>query len=174
LLDDAWGLAGDAAGLSATLGVQRAPTPSNNNNTKPKTKPKPTKHHTTPALARAGASGLFGGAGASRVLLLGPSVALALPDHRAERTESQVASVPAYFELFAKLYALPSSVRHLVVAAGVPLVYPHLTTSERVLALFRALSNVGPLMRLLKALGIGHSVYSQFDEPELLDDLKVR
>ena len=45
------------------------------------------QQHTTPALARR--DGLFGGRGYSRVALLGPRLAVALPDQRAERTEEQ-------------------------------------------------------------------------------------
>ncbi|GBF87964.1 hypothetical protein Rsub_00676 [Raphidocelis subcapitata] len=136
------------------------------------------QQHTTPALARA--HGLFGGRGYSRVALLGPRLALALPDQRAERTEEQarrrsrafIISPEAYFELMMRLYQLPASVSHVIVVTTVPLVYPHLTTSQHVLELARRLSNVPVVYRFFKALGLTHSVYSKFDEPELLDDLK--
>lgn len=50
------------------------------------------QQHTTPALARG--HGLFGGRGYSQLLLLGPRVALALPDQRAERTTKQARAAP--------------------------------------------------------------------------------
>ncbi|KAI8466181.1 MAG: hypothetical protein J3K34DRAFT_524717 [Monoraphidium minutum] len=158
------------------------------------------QQHTTAALARS--HGLFGGHGYSQLVMLGPRVAVALPDQRAERTTQQrgrgysqlvmlgpraavalpgqraerttqqIIGIDTYFELFMRLYQLPASVRHLAVVTTVPLVYPHLTTSQRVLEFFRKLSNVPFIFRTLKATGVTHQVYSHFDEPELLDDLK--
>ncbi|KIY95748.1 hypothetical protein MNEG_12214 [Monoraphidium neglectum] len=191
--------------------------------------------HTTHALART--HQYFGGRGYSQLLLLGPRVALALPDQRAERTTQQVGQtvnntatpapmrarggtsgravatedggwrrrpgrdgegalaprlkagrgrrrgslralpqiigIDTYFELFMRLYQLPAGVRHLVVVTTVPLVYPHLTTSQKVLEVCHRLSNIPAIFRVLKATGLTHQVYSHFDEPDLLDDLKI-
>lgn len=60
-----------------------------------------------------------------------------------------------------------------VLVATVPIVYPHMTTSQRLLNGFRAAADaLAPLYRLFKAMGLTHAVYSKFDEPELLDDLR--
>ena len=76
-------------------------------------------------------------------------------------------------DLFTRLVALPDSTLHLVVVATVPVVYPHLTTSQHILTWMRRASDkVQPLFRVLKAAGMTHFIYSHFDEPELLDDLR--
>jgi hypothetical protein len=46
------------------------------------------QQHTTPELAHT--HGLYGGSSYSQLLQLGPRVALAMPDQRAERTVHQV------------------------------------------------------------------------------------
>jgi PhoD related phosphatase len=44
----------------------------------------------------------------------------------------QIVSMPTYWEMFMRMAQLPSSVQQLVLVATVPVVYPHLTTSQKV------------------------------------------
>jgi hypothetical protein len=64
---------------------------------------------------------------------LGPEVALLALDCRGERTPSQVLSTQSWQQVWQRLYALPSTVRHLIVVTGVPVVYPPLKLFEIVL-----------------------------------------
>jgi hypothetical protein len=89
------------------------------------------QQHTTPEHAIK--HGYVGKVPRSFVRLLGPSMAIAVPDCRAERTIKRIVSEETYQQLFSKIAALPSTVRHLIVLLGVPIVYPRFTFTESAL-----------------------------------------
>ena len=85
------------------------------------------QQHTTLAQAHQQAN-LFGaGESFSLTRMLGHNVALVAPDVRAERTRSQVVSPESWQMIFARLEALPPTVRHIVVLTTIPVVYPKVT-----------------------------------------------
>ncbi|KIY98520.1 hypothetical protein MNEG_9440 [Monoraphidium neglectum] len=106
------------------------------------------------------------------VVLLGTRVALALPDCRSQRTESQVLALDTHMNLIVKVDELPDSVTHLVVGTTVPVVYPHLLGGDAVLSCLAKLNKVPFFHRLFKSTGVHKAVFNEVEEPELLDDLK--
>jgi len=126
--------------------------------------------HTTAELANF--HGLFGRNSYSQVMLFGPRVAVALPDCRAQRTETQVLSMDTHLRLMTKVEEMPDTVRHLVLGTTVPMVYPHLKGGEAILTTLGKM-NKNPFMhKVFKATGVAKAVFNDVDEPELLDDLR--
>ena len=82
------------------------------------------QQHTNLAQAHQQAN-LFGfGQSYSFIRQMGSNIALVAPDVRAERTRNQVVSPESWQLIFARLAALPSSVRHIVFLTTIPVVYP--------------------------------------------------
>ena len=88
------------------------------------------------------------------MVLLSPRLAIALPDQRAERTIAQVMSSEAHLELLLRLSKLPPSVKHLVLVATVPMVFPHILGTHSLLKFFRAASRHPVLSAVMHATGI--------------------
>ncbi|KAJ1509085.1 hypothetical protein HMI54_002640 [Coelomomyces lativittatus] len=143
------------------------------------------QHHTTPLLANA--DGYLGHPGFHRVVQCGASMALLLPDTRTERTLDTVVTSFSWDAMFHALHHLPtSSLRHVLLVAPVPMVYPPSSADPLVNALgtsVRAVSSmvhsIGKLFNenvTLNASLIGSPLYksavNRFGEPELLDDLR--
>jgi hypothetical protein len=130
------------------------------------------QQHTTPD--RATRHGYIGNVPRSFVRLLSPTMAIAVPDGRAERTIERIVSEETYQQLFSHIAALPSTVRHLIVLLGVPIVYPRLTFAESALqriAQFQDLSFIAPFTEALRKTGLIGQYVNHFGQPELLDDL---
>jgi len=125
--------------------------------------------HTTPALANT--HGCFGKSAYNQLVLLGPRLALALPDCRAQRTDTQVLSLDTHMNFILKTNDLPSTVRHLILGTTVPIVYPHLKGAEPVLKTMQSLNKNPFIAKVFKLTGITKAVFNDMGEPELLDDL---
>ncbi|KAI8466328.1 MAG: hypothetical protein J3K34DRAFT_485023 [Monoraphidium minutum] len=126
--------------------------------------------HTTVDLHRW--HGVFGKKSYNQVVLLGPRIALALPDCRSRRTENQVLALDTHMNLIVKVDELPDSVTHLVVGTTVPVVYPHLLGGDAILSGMARLNKIGCFNALFRRTGIHDAVFNEMEEPELLDDLK--
>ncbi|KAK9474736.1 uncharacterized protein V1510DRAFT_372689 [Dipodascopsis tothii] len=101
------------------------------------------QHHTTNqhlqaerAAGRADPYDLFSvtGRGYNFIKYLGPGCAVVGPDTRAERVKKAIVAKPTYEEIFARMAALPPSVKQVVIMLAVPITYPRLTTVENILA----------------------------------------
>ncbi|RKP24733.1 hypothetical protein SYNPS1DRAFT_7862, partial [Syncephalis pseudoplumigaleata] len=106
--------------------------------------------------------------------LMGPHTALLVPDGRCERTESTIISKETYDAIFARLNDMPSSVRHLIVVLGVPIVYPRLTMVENTLDTISDLQDTSifsSITDVLRRTGLVGQLVNNFGQPELLDDL---
>lgn len=132
------------------------------------------QQHTTEALAYQ--HGLFGGptssGGYHLQVLLGPTVAVLLPDQRSGRTLKQVLPPESWPVVFERIRQLPPSVQHLVVVTTIPIVYPHIVGSEGIMETMQAASKVDFITNALNSTGLNKVIYSHLDEPELLDDIK--
>ncbi|CAD6581578.1 MAG: hypothetical protein CYPHOPRED_001655 [Cyphobasidiales sp. Tagirdzhanova-0007] len=97
---------------------------------------------------------------------LGPDVRMLLLDCRTERKRSQVVSDFTYTNVFAALRALPSTVKHLVILLGIPILYPRMVFAE---------DKLNPLVLLGKSGVAGFTgLVNRFNkDAELLDDLNV-
>lgn len=126
------------------------------------------QQHTT--LERAEADGLI--LGLHLLVQLGPQVAVMLPDQRSARNRYEIIPGNAYAALFNAAHALPDSVDHLVFVSTVPLVYPHILGSHRLAKIAKAMYQAPVSGWLLRKFDIGALIVSDFDEPELLDDLR--
>lgn len=98
---------------------------------------------------------------------LGPSVGIALPDTRAQRTREHIISSDAYVQIAAQISLLPASVKHLIFLSAVPVVYPKLAVLEGLLKRFEGDTVAG----LLAKTGLYDKVMNAFDQPDLLDDV---
>uniref|UniRef100_A0A1D2A293 PhoD-like phosphatase domain-containing protein n=2 Tax=Auxenochlorella protothecoides TaxID=3075 RepID=A0A1D2A293_AUXPR len=99
---------------------------------------------------------------------LGPTVALFSVDMRTQRTRSVCVPEADYPLLLQAAQALPVTVEHLVMASGVPVVWPNIPSMELLLrGLEHAINRFNCLLDLTKKTGL----VDQFDQPEILDDL---
>jgi len=69
----------------------------------------------------------------SFVTQLGPSVAIALPDERAERSRERIIPRTSLAKVLLKVKELPDSVRHLIWVTAAPLAYPTMKVLEKLL-----------------------------------------
>lgn len=72
----------------------------------------------------------------SIVCQAGHETAIACLDARAERSQKQIISPESWGKLSQRFNSLPASVKHLIVVAGVPLVYPRMATADTVMEVF--------------------------------------
>lgn len=110
--------------------------------------------------------------GANQLVMLGPLLALMLPDQRSCRSRWQVIDPRAHLELMLRALHLAPSVKHVCFVATVPLVYPHITGSHGILRLFDRAYRTQFLHNLLRWTGAAAKIMSFLDEPDLLDDLR--
>ncbi|KAK9452777.1 hypothetical protein V1511DRAFT_506963 [Dipodascopsis uninucleata] len=96
------------------------------------------QHHTTEPLLLANPqlTDLFTvtGRGWHFIKLFGPQCAVIGPDTRAERRENNIIGEQSYNEFFARIRALPPSIKHIVFMLAVPIVYPRLAMVEHILS----------------------------------------
>ncbi|KAL0040536.1 hypothetical protein WJX77_010023 [Trebouxia sp. C0004] len=128
------------------------------------------QQHTTEARVSQ-LSDMFGHRGFSMVKQCGPQLALVIPDARAERTKPQVIDPQSWDMIFDRMRALPPSTRHVVMVTTVPVVYPQIPGSEKILETVSGADRGNKLANLLKKTGLTKAAMSSFGEPELLDDL---
>ncbi|KAI8379406.1 uncharacterized protein BYT42DRAFT_568689 [Radiomyces spectabilis] len=109
----------------------------------------------------------------SIVTTLGPSIGLVQLDCRGERTKFDVCRPKTYDGVFEALYnQMPPTVKHLLIATGVPLIYPRLTLFEKAMD-GAAGFNLATLVGKTGALGevISGQLNKWNGDPELLDDM---
>ncbi|KAI8334302.1 hypothetical protein BC941DRAFT_454499 [Chlamydoabsidia padenii] len=132
------------------------------------------QHHTTVELAER--HGMIRGSKPtcnSVVTTLGPDIGLLQLDCRGERTKHDICHPKTYDIVFQAIHnRLPSTVKHLLVATGVPLIYPRLTLFEKAMD-GAAGFNLATLAGKTGALGdvITGSLNKWNGDPELLDDM---
>ncbi|ORZ15213.1 hypothetical protein BCR42DRAFT_353367, partial [Absidia repens] len=132
------------------------------------------QHHTTVELAER--HGLIRGtkpACNSVVTTLGPDIGILSLDCRGERTKHDICQPKTYDIVLNALHTrLPSTVKHLLIATGVPLIYPRLTLFEKAMD-GAAGFNLATLAGKTGALGdaISGSLNKWNGDPELLDDM---
>ncbi|KAG2442407.1 hypothetical protein HXX76_002493 [Chlamydomonas incerta] len=114
----------------------------------------------------------WGLTGLSWTRMVGSTTAVIGLDSRGERTREQIirpASWAAFQDQCAKL---PAGVRHVVVLATVPTIYPSVPGVEDAMM---ALAGTGVMANALTAFlqktGLSEHLFNAFGEPELLDDL---
>eukprot|EP00198_Chlamydomonas_reinhardtii_P002710 XP_001692046.1 predicted protein [Chlamydomonas reinhardtii] len=114
----------------------------------------------------------WGLTGLSWTRMVGSTTAVIGLDSRGERTREQIirpASWAAFQDQCAKL---PAGVRHVVVVATVPTIYPSVPGVEDAMM---ALAGTGVMANALTAFlqktGLSEHLFNAFGEPELLDDL---
>ncbi|EFJ53258.1 hypothetical protein VOLCADRAFT_86358 [Volvox carteri f. nagariensis] len=120
------------------------------------------QHHTTAERAASDGLILTPGGGVHNVVALGPRQALVLPDQRGERTRFQVLPLESYADVFAALVRLPRSVRHVILVATVPLVYPHIVGSHRLMICFRGLYRSSFFRPLMAKTGVSSAIMNRF------------
>ncbi|GFR40520.1 hypothetical protein Agub_g1089 [Astrephomene gubernaculifera] len=114
----------------------------------------------------------WGLTGLSWTRLLGGSTAVVGLDSRGERTRAQVVRPASWAAFQEQVAQLPAGVRHVVVVATVPLIYPSIPgVEEAMLALAGTGLMANALTAFLQKTGLSTQIISQFGEPELLDDL---
>ncbi|KAJ1762617.1 hypothetical protein LPJ77_004827 [Coemansia sp. RSA 2523] len=120
--------------------------------------------HTNQQLARQ--HGYFGKNGYSWLKQFGPYTAALGPDTRYERCLNRIIEPQTYDMIFDRLSRLPSSVRHVVVFLGVPIVYPRLTYIEKALS---GIKSIG--LTKLSFIAKQRAIVNIWGEPELSDDM---
>ncbi|OLY79308.1 hypothetical protein AYI68_g6620 [Smittium mucronatum] len=113
--------------------------------------------------------GYFGFEGYNWLKSLGPFVTIYGADTRFERCLEQIISEKTLDMVFDRLSRLPSTVKHLFVVTGVPVIYPRLTMVENTLS-FMSKHSITKISIFQKD-GALATIANQFGEPELLDDL---
>ncbi|KAI8072289.1 hypothetical protein BC940DRAFT_233352 [Gongronella butleri] len=132
------------------------------------------QHHTT--VERAEEHGMIRGSQPtcnSIVTTLGPDIGILSLDCRGERTKHDIVDPRTYDIMLNALYQrLPTTVKHLLVVTGVPLIYPRLTLFEKAMD-GAAGFNLATLAGKTGALGdlISGSLNVWNGDPELLDDM---
>ena len=122
------------------------------------------QHQTNPKLAEV--EDFIGASRKSYSVLkqFGSELALLAVDARAERTRSKVISDETWNEIFARVSNLPSTVKHLVVVTGVPIVYPRLESIDGFLASFGRMKRATNEGFNKVADGMGNAVKKVFGE----------
>ncbi|KAK9808440.1 hypothetical protein WJX73_006046 [Symbiochloris irregularis] len=98
----------------------------------------------------------------------GPITAVACLDSRSERTTKRVMSAEFYAALYPRLEQLPTSTKHCVVVHTVPLVFPGLPLSEKVMS---AIEHMPIVKGAMTKTGVGAGIIDKFGHAELLDDI---
>ncbi|KAI9224124.1 hypothetical protein BC828DRAFT_374212 [Blastocladiella britannica] len=151
------------------------------------------QHHTN--LNHARADGYIGEHGHSFVSQAGPSMAILMVDVRTERTLKQVVTQRSWDMIWDRLERIPTSTRHLVFPATIPLAYPRLNVESAIqFAGTAAVAVAGALDAVAGLFGAGDdpkttkkekagmvnwlqqsevytNLVNQLGEPELLDDM---
>ncbi|KXZ56912.1 hypothetical protein GPECTOR_1g822 [Gonium pectorale] len=114
----------------------------------------------------------WGLTGLSLTRMLGSSTAVVALDSRGERTREAVLRPATWAAFQDQVAKLPAGVRHVVVLATVPVIYPTVPCLEDAMDALAGTGIMGNAMSLfLQKTGLSSQIYSQFGEPELLDDL---
>lgn len=107
---------------------------------------------------------------------LGPDIGFVSVDCRGERTKHDICKASSYDTIFGLLQTLiPTTVKHLLILTGVPLIYPRLTLFENLMD-GAAGFNLATIAGKTGALGdiIGGQLNKWNGDPELLDDMNDR
>ncbi|KAJ9515395.1 hypothetical protein QJQ45_016390, partial [Haematococcus lacustris] len=129
------------------------------------------QHHTTVERAAVD-NGVWGEFGWNWLTFLGSSTALLMLDTRSERTRDQIVRPLSWAMAQQRLAALPASVRHLVVVAGVPLVYPTIPVVESALTFLSGFGRTKQaVVSMLQKSGLADKLMSPFGTIDVLDDL---
>jgi hypothetical protein len=110
------------------------------------------------------------------ITTLGPDIGFLALDCRGERTKFEICSQSSYDTVFKHLNSMmPSTVKHLLVLTGVPLIYPRLTLFEHFMD-GAAGFNLATIAGKTGALGsvISGQLNKWNGDPELLDDMNDR
>ncbi|KAG1654831.1 hypothetical protein FOA52_006716 [Chlamydomonas sp. UWO 241] len=129
------------------------------------------QQHATPETI-ASSNGVFGGNSWNCVTAFGPTLAVVVLDARSERTLKHCCTDESYSLLQARLATLPSTIQHVAVIAGVPLIYPHVPFAESCMGAVSAKTCFGKSSQyVMGKTGVLNDLYNAFGEIELLDDL---
>jgi hypothetical protein len=102
------------------------------------------------------------------VKFMGPQIAVVGVDMRSNRTKKKILADSTYEMVKHEMMNLPSSVDHVIVLSGVPVVFPSIMMSESILFFMLALFKRSAILR---RWGRSVGILDQFDQPEILDDL---
>ncbi|TPX58986.1 hypothetical protein PhCBS80983_g02761 [Powellomyces hirtus] len=129
------------------------------------------QQHTVKSRARD--EKLWGGAGGYNFLrLMGPRTAIFGSDGRFERKKTQVCDPKTWDLLFNEhLAKLPNTVEHLIFAAGVPVSFPVLGVTEKIMNIVSAIRRWSGFRKLFRFSGMYKKLGLAFGEPSNLDDL---
>ncbi|KXZ45870.1 hypothetical protein GPECTOR_50g664 [Gonium pectorale] len=75
---------------------------------------------------------------------------------------SQVLPLESYAALFAALVGLPASTRHLTLVATVPIVYPHILGSHKMMLMFGWLYHTKWLRPIMTKTGASAAIMNKF------------
>ncbi|TPX64988.1 hypothetical protein SpCBS45565_g05482 [Spizellomyces sp. 'palustris'] len=129
------------------------------------------QHHSTTHRARD--EGLWGGStGYNFLRLMGPRTAIFGSDGRFERKKTRVCDPKTWDMLFEEyLPSLPPTVEHLIFAAGVPVSFPVLGVTEKVMEFFSKIRRWSGFRKMFRFSGLYKKLGLAFGEPSNLDDL---
>ncbi|KAI8825295.1 uncharacterized protein EV422DRAFT_492493, partial [Fimicolochytrium jonesii] len=129
------------------------------------------QHHTT--TERACDDGFWGGSsGYNFVRQFGPRTAIFGQDGRFERTKQRVNDPKSWDLLFNEhLAKLPDTVEHLIFASGVPVSFPVLGVTEKVMQFMSTIRRWSGFRKLFRFSGMYKKLGLAFGEPSNLDDL---
>lgn len=127
------------------------------------------QHHTTQQLARK--EDLWGGStGYNFVRLMGPRTAIFGNDGRFERSKNRVCDPKTWDLLFNQyLPQLPDTVEHLIFAAGVPVSFPVLGVTEKVMEVVSRIRRWSGFRKFFRFSGLYKKLGLSFGEPSNLD-----
>ncbi|KAG1654832.1 hypothetical protein FOA52_006718 [Chlamydomonas sp. UWO 241] len=129
------------------------------------------QQHATPETIAA-SNGVFGGDSWNCVTAFGPSLAVVVLDSRSQRTRAHCCTDESYCLLQKRLALLPSTIQHVAVIAGVPLIYPHIPGAETCIHAISSKTCFGRSSRyVLGKTGVLDNLNNAFGEIEILDDL---
>ncbi len=99
---------------------------------------------------------------------MGPSIAVLAIDMRTRRTKKEILPLSTYQLLRNAALELPDCVEHVIILSGVPVIFPSIPLSDKILTGFKDLfTNVACCRMFGKTTGL----MDKFGQPELLDDL---
>ncbi|PNH09390.1 hypothetical protein TSOC_003985, partial [Tetrabaena socialis] len=113
----------------------------------------------------------WGLTGLSWTRVMGSTAVIGL-DARGERTRTDIIRPASWAAFQDQIARLPAGVRHVVVMATVPLIYPSVPgVEDAMMALAGTGLMANAMTTFLQKTGLASKIMSQFGEPELLDDL---
>lgn len=115
---------------------------------------------------------VFGEYGWNWVGCLGTSTAVLVMDTRTERSREFVVRPASWVMIQQQLAALPSSIKHVVVVATVPFIYPKIAIVEASLGFLTGQGRMAQSVNaFMQKTGLASMIANSFGEIEVLDDL---